>query len=260
MNVSNIDKAVALLKSIETGDAEAIKYVNPDQYTQHNLAVANGLKGFGELLQALPKNTARVNVVRAFSDGDYVVCHVDYNFFGPKIGFDIFRFENGLIVEHWDNLMETASAKNPSGHTQIDGSTEITDREKTAENKQRAISFIETILIGGHLDKITDYINPGASNYIQHSSRMGDGIESLKTAIKQMTQQDSPMTYTKNHKVLGEGNFMLGVSEGEFAGNHVAYYDLLRLDNNMIVEHWGAIETIPPESEWRNPNGKFGNL
>jgi len=47
-------------------------------------------------------------------DGDYVFTHTDYNFFGPKIGFDIFRFENGQIVERWDNLQEIAGP-NPSG-------------------------------------------------------------------------------------------------------------------------------------------------
>ncbi|WP_211829355.1 nuclear transport factor 2 family protein [Kistimonas asteriae] len=261
MSVSNINKVIALLNSIETGDPEpATHYANKNQYTQHNLAVADGLQGFAELLQALPENTARVNVVRAFSDGDYVFTHTDYNFFGPKVGFDIFRFENGLIVEHWDNLTEKASAKNPSGHTQTDGSTETTDRDKTAENKQRAASFIETILIGGHFDKISEFIDPGESNYIQHNPVIADGIDGLLAAIKHMAQQGITMAYKKNHKVLGEGNFTLGISEGEFAGDHVAYYDLLRFDNNKIVEHWGAIETIPPKSEWRNSNGKFEKL
>ena len=40
-----------------------------------------------------------MNTVRAFEDGDYVVLHTDYNFYGPKVGFDIFRFEDGKIVE-----------------------------------------------------------------------------------------------------------------------------------------------------------------
>jgi len=36
----------------------------------------------------------------------YVFAHTEYNFFGPKIGFDVFRFEDGLIVEHWDTIQE----------------------------------------------------------------------------------------------------------------------------------------------------------
>jgi len=62
MNISNKEKAVALLNSIETGDQNAIGYVNPAKYTQHNLAIGDGLAGFGAVLQALPKNSAKVNV------------------------------------------------------------------------------------------------------------------------------------------------------------------------------------------------------
>ena len=42
------------------------------------------------------------------------------------IGFDVFRVEDGKIAEHWDNLIPE-QPKNPSGRSQIDGATEITD-------------------------------------------------------------------------------------------------------------------------------------
>jgi predicted SnoaL-like aldol condensation-catalyzing enzyme len=41
--------------------------------------------------------------IRVFQDDDFVFAQTEYDFFGPKIGFDIFRFEEGLIVEHWDS-------------------------------------------------------------------------------------------------------------------------------------------------------------
>ncbi|MES1163478.1 MAG: nuclear transport factor 2 family protein, partial [Rhizobacter sp.] len=100
-------QVVALLKSIETGESAPVAVVNPAKYIQHNLAVGEGLAGFGAVLQALPKASAKVNTVRVFQDGEFVFAHTDYNFFGPKIGVDIFRFEDGKIVEHWDNLQET---------------------------------------------------------------------------------------------------------------------------------------------------------
>src|ERR1700730_3132160 len=68
-------------------------------------------------------------------DGDFVVVHTDYNFFGPKVGFDIFRFEDGKIVEHWDNLQATGAKPSPSGHTMIDGPTRVSDLDKTEANK-----------------------------------------------------------------------------------------------------------------------------
>ncbi|MDW7691704.1 hypothetical protein R9C00_16845 [Flammeovirgaceae bacterium SG7u.111] len=38
---------------------------------------------------------------------------------------------------------------------------------------------------------------------------------------------------------------------------HVAYYDLFRLENRQIAEHWDVIAPIPAESDWKNTNGKF---
>ena len=88
-------QVIKLLKSIETGDAAPVSFINPEKYIQHNLAVGDGLAGFGAVLQQLPAGSARVNTVRVLQDGDFVIAHSEYNFFGPKIGFDIFRFENG---------------------------------------------------------------------------------------------------------------------------------------------------------------------
>lgn len=253
---TNTEKAVALLNSIETGDSSAIAYVNPNHYVQHNLSVADGLAGFGEVLQALPKNSAKVNVVRSFQDGNYVVTHTDYNFFGPKVGFDVFRFEEGQIVEHWDNLTEKSDLPNPSGRTQLDGETTITDHHKTLENKALVASFVETVLINGRFDQLTNFIS--AETYIQHNTQIGDGLKSLGDAIQAMAKQGITMEYDKLHKVLGQGNFVLAISDGKFANQHVSYYDLFRIEDNKIVEHWDVIEPILPEEEWKNSNGKFG--
>lgn len=65
------------------------------------------------------------------------------------------------------------------------------------------------------------------------------------------------MKYDRIHKLLGEGNFVLVTSEGSFGGNHTAFYDLFRVENGKIAEHWDTMETIPDRSEWKNSNGKF---
>ena len=258
MKHSKKDKAVALLNSIETGDKDAIGYVNSENYKQHNLTVGDGLAGFGAVLNALPEGSAKVNVIRAFQDGDYVFTHTDYNFFGPKVGFDIFRFEDDLIVEHWDNLGEKAESPNPSGHTQIDGPTEIEDHDKTKQNKAIVTDFIDAILVNGKMDKLDQFID--GDNYIQHNTSIADGLSGLGAALEAMAKQGISMVYTKIHKILGEGNFVLGVSEGTFAGEHTSFYDLFRVDGGKIVEHWDVIETIIPQDQWENSNGKFGNF
>lgn len=183
-------QVVALLKSIETGDAEPVAIVNPDKYIQHNLAVGDGLAGLGAVLQALPKGSAKVNTVRVFQDGDYVFAHTEYNFFGPKIGFDIFRFENGKIVEHWDNLQETATSLNPSGRSMIDGPTQAQDLDKTAANKALVKAFLEDVLVAGKGEKLTTYLN--SEKYLQHNPAVGDGIAALGLLWKPWQRRERP--------------------------------------------------------------------
>jgi len=256
MDLSNQDKAIALLESIESGDQSAVAYVNPQNYKQHNLAVADGLAGFGEALQALPKGSAKVDIVRSFQDGEYVVTHTDYNFFGPKVGFDVFRFEDGLIVEHWDNLDPKATEPNPSGRTQLDGATEIADLDKTQENKALVASFVDSVLVKGQFDKLTDFISQ--TTYLQHNTAIADGLDGLGAAIAAMEKQGIKMIYETNHAVLGQGNFVLTISEGKFAGDHVSFYDLFRVEDGKIVEHWDVIEKILPKEQQKHNNGKFG--
>ena len=246
------------LKAIETGAQEPVAYINAESYTQHNLGVADGLAGFGAALAQLADypEKAKVNTVRVFADGDYVVAHTDYNFFGPKIGFDIFRFEDGKIVEHWDNLQATPESSNPSEHTMVDGTTEIVDVEKTEENKQIAENFVKDVLMGQHPEKLTEYFN--GNNYIQHNPGIADGLDGLGAALANMAQAGIEMKYDTLHKVIGKGNFVLTVSEGYLGGAHTSYYDLFRIVNGKIAEHWDVIESILPEEQRANGNGKFG--
>ncbi len=257
MEISNKDKAVALLNSLSTGDQTPISYINPNKYIQHNLDVGDGLEGFGAVMQNAPEGGFKAEVIRAFQDGDYVFTHTNYDFFGPKVGFDVFKFEDGKIVEHWDNLAEI-TPPNPSGRTQLDGVTEVTDLDKTASNKKIVETFIDEVLLNGKMDNLTTLVNP--RNYIQHNSSVADGLDGLGAALEFFAKNDMVMIYDKTHKVLAQGNFVLAMSEGKFGkapGNHVAYYDLFRLENNQIVEHWDVIQAIPTKSEWKNSNGKF---
>ncbi len=72
-----------------------------------------------------------------------------------------------------------------------------------------------------------------------------------------MAENGMMMEYSTIHKVLGKGNFVLTMSEGKLGKQATAYYDLFRLENGQIVEHWDVIAPIPPKSEWKNDNGKF---
>ncbi len=56
---------------------------------------------------------------------------------------------------------------NPSGRTMTDGTTEIKDLEKTADNKALARSFVDNILVNGRMEKLAGYFD--GDNYIQHN-------------------------------------------------------------------------------------------
>jgi len=251
---SNKEKVVELLKSIETGNNEPVGYINPEKYIQHNQGIKDGLQGFGEVLQQLPAGSAKVNTVRVFEDGNYVIAHTDYNFFGPKIGFDIFRFEDGLIVEHWDNLQETAT-ETKSGRTQIDGSGEVTDLSKGQKNKELVKGFVNNVLMGNKAEMITDYIS--TTKYYQHNPGIKDGLDGIGEALKELNDLNMPMIYKNNHKILGEGNFVLSVSDGIFLNKDVSFYDLFRIEDGKIVEHWDTIEELQKPEAAKNSNGKF---
>lgn len=252
--LSNSEKAVALIESIGTTNTKPAAYINANKYIQHNLGAADGLDGFGALLSILPKGSYGKNV-RIFEDGDYVFMHNDYNFFGPKVAFDIFRFEDGLILEHWDNLSEKLMTLNPSGRSQLDGSLLLTDLDKTQTNKELVASFTRDVLMGQAPELVASYINKDM--YFQHNTHVADGLDGLSRALEDMARSGNPMVYQKNHMILGQGNFVLSVSEGEFMSKHVAFYDLFRIQDGLIVEHWDVIEEIPAKHLWKNNNGKF---
>ena len=257
--MTNTQKALELINTFATGDTETAKSLLAEGYIQHNLAYGTGRDAFvGSVayLASAPVKTTVKNI-RAFSDGDKVFLQTVYNFAGAgdQVAFDIFRFdENGLIAEHWDNLAALA-APNPSGHTQTDGTMEVTDLDKTEENRKLVESFLYDVMQGNHPEKTPDYFD--GDTYIQHNTGIADGLSGLSAALAALAQQGIQMIYTTVHQVLAQGNFVLAVSEGTFGGAPTAYYDLWRVENGKIAEHWDVMETIADQSTWANDNGKF---
>src|SRR6202162_3444434 len=153
-----IDRVTTLLKSLETRDLRPLAYIG-SSYTRHNLQVADGPAGVRELVLHPPAATT-VHTVRIFVDGDYVAAQTDYNFSGPKVGFDVFRFDRDKIVEYWDNLQDKCAAPNPSGRTQLDGPTKVADLDKTDANKSLMRGYFDEVVLGGQRDKVAEYRYP----------------------------------------------------------------------------------------------------
>lgn len=238
-------------------DAAVVEQVFAEDYIQHNMGVPTGRAAVLGFLPTLAASGLRPEIHRIIVDGDFVAFHVTYHnaqLFGAEtlVAFDVFRIEDGRIAEHWDNLTPLETA-NPSGRTQTDGPTDIQDREQTEANKAHVASFIEAVLIGGAFDRLTEFVS--TESYLQHNSQIADGLDGLAQGLEAMAAQGVTMEYRTLHHVIGEGNFVLTLSEGAFGGAPTAFYDLFRLEKGLIVEHWDVISTIPATAA--HENGKF---
>ena len=94
-------------KGLNQKDADAALAHVGDRYVQHNPNAADGPDGFrkfiGFLRDKFPNSHSEIK--RSFADGDYVILHVhavrEPGSRGNAI-VDIFKLENGKVVEHWD--------------------------------------------------------------------------------------------------------------------------------------------------------------
>ena len=256
--MTNKEKALALIGTFVSGDTAKAKELLAPGYIQHNLAFGTGADAFVAAVEGLAQAPVKttVNNIRAFEDGDKVFLQTVYNFAGAgeQVGFDVFRFDaDGKIAEHWDNLADKA-APNPSGHTQIDGTLEKKDTNKE-ETRKVVAGFVGDVLRGENPDKLTSYYD--GDKYIQHNTSIADGLSGLGTALEAMAKQGISMVYNKTHMVLADGDYALACSEGTFGGVPTTYYDLFRVENGFIAEHWDVMETLADKSTWANENGKF---
>ena len=97
-------------KAINQKDFAAASAHLGDKYIQHNPLAADGPEGLKAFLEFAKTNLAtyKTEFKQVFADGDYVIVHAharanpdDPADRGTAV-MDIFRLENGKVVEHWD--------------------------------------------------------------------------------------------------------------------------------------------------------------
>jgi predicted SnoaL-like aldol condensation-catalyzing enzyme len=238
-------------------DPVAAKRLLAEDYRQHNVAVPTGAAPILGFIPALKESGIKSTIHRVIAEGNLVVLHVTYEnaqaFGGDTlVAFDVFRVEEGKVVEHWDNLQPLVS-KTVSGNSMTNGPTQITGHDKTGQNKALIEGLIRDVLQGAAPSKVAEYIS--TTSYTQHNPLVANGLDGLGAALKAFADAGQSMTYTRTPIIVAEGNFVFTASDGMLGTKPTAFFDLFRIEDGKIIEHWDTISTIP--NEMPHTNGKF---
>lgn len=255
MSMSKKDRTAAIQKSLETRERTPIAHLDSREYIQHNVTLGDGIAPLLAFMDALPADGTRVNVTHRFEDGDHSFALAEYELgdWGPMVGFEVHRWRDDRIVEHWDNLQATPTTANPSGRRMTDGATMVADLDRTEANETLAGAFVRDVLVS----RSKAPAELASATLVQHHPRFGDGSAALGSWLDAGADR-----YERLRKLLGEGNFVLAISEGtslddEGARRPAAFHDLFRIADGVVAEQWNVTEVIAPREDWANGNGKF---
>lgn len=244
------------------GDASAIDRVVRPDYIQHNPLAPDGpeaMKAFGAgLRQQFPDAT--FDVRRILSDGDLALVHSRAVLVPGTPGlaeFDIFRFQDGKIAEHWDVLQEvpaTTANGNDLFATLSQPQTEAPgQRWFTAYNKKLVTAFFDQLMVRKDLAAIDTYIGP---EYHQHHPDTPDGVAGVKEGLGAYFEQFPQLSVTPK-RIIAEGDLVAVHSHYVDTPGHrgQAVLELFRVRDAKIVEHWAAVQDVPETSA--NDNTMF---
>jgi predicted SnoaL-like aldol condensation-catalyzing enzyme len=248
----------AMVEIFRKKDPTAVDRYFSDPFVQHDVMVADGLPGLRALAAEVAASpNVNITIYRTLEDGEFVLLHSKYeglpNSAGPMIAFDLFRFRGGRIVEHWGGR-EPEAPPNPSGRTQVDGPVDVVDRDRTEVNRALVRSFKQAITVELRFDRVGEFID--GDHYLQHASKVGDGVSQMKKRVADVVKPNAePVLQPRRY--IADGNFVLALVEAHGRGGPTSNYDLFRVENGKIVEHWDVLAPVPPRDHWKNLNGPY---
>ena len=204
-------------------DLSAVDDLFGPVYVQHSALAPDGVDGLRGLVSGLTEANG-YELLRVIADGDLAVTEGVFTGFAPVplAGYDVWRVEDGRIVEHWDALGPLAGASvstNAAPDTAAD----------TDANRSLVSAWVRDALIGGAAEAWSDSV---ASDL-----RLAEGV-----------------VYSALHAVIAEGDLVYTRSEG-VAATPVIVNDVWRVADGRIVEHWGLVAPVPPSLP--HGNGSF---
>ncbi|MEM8961351.1 MAG: hypothetical protein AAGD38_07740 [Acidobacteriota bacterium] len=253
--MSKLDNAKGLyLEGIRDGNAhEALARYTGARYTQHSTGVPDGKEGFLAFFEPfLERNPVRdIQIVRGLQDGNHVwlQAYQDLNNGQSRwVTGDLFDTDDqDRMIEHWDSI-QAFEPDSVSGRSMVDGPTDIEDLEHTDANKELVRRFTRAVLTEADHHQAGSFL---AVDLHQHNPQIADGLDAYLDYLRR-----HDVRYTEVHHLIGQGNFVVTYARKVIDGQDHATFDLYRIADGIIVEHWDVEEKILPESEWGN-RGKF---
>lgn len=243
------------LEGIAGGEArEAVTKYTGHRYTQHSTGVGDGVEGFLNFFEPfVARNPKRdIEIVRSFQDGRWVFCNAYQSLNDGAarwVTMDMFYTDaDGLILEHWDTIAAYV-AQTASGEDMVAGAKHVDAGADGEASKALVLEYTKQVLQEGHTDRLSEFV---AEDLIQHGPDVGAGRDGLAAWLG----SEAAGRYEFLFHLMGAGNFALTYSKRHARGQDIAVFDLYRVEDGLIVEHWTNAEEISPREMWGN-SGKF---
>lgn len=224
-------------------------YFSPD-YIQHNPALRNGRDELTTFKKAnVPFSTTEL--LHCLGDRDLVffVERVTGLVPEPLCFFDIYRMEDGRIVEHWDAYERTAGP-NPSGRIMFDSATDIGDADATEATRALVTKLVSTVFVLDHLDRLGEFVHEDVRQY---SSGIADGLEGLRQHFLQSQWFTGAVEYRALRKVIAEGQIAMTASDAVIGETPYVIFDLWRVEDGKVVEHTSLRQRVEQSTFHHNP-------
>lgn len=247
---------------------------------QHNPTIADGLAAhrayFADLESRIGSTADWANLNNMIIvDGDHFALH-HLVFTGPgdsgRAFVDIWRVEDGRIVEHWDVIQPIAQDMphdNGMGCGVADSYEEVMalgqaaslpacgfpDPAASREASLAALDAYSAMLISGDVaGAIEGFLT---DDYRQHSPVIADGRDgALEFLLDEFGKGDAAMPEMGPMRIVAEGDLVLMHRLTRYSdGSRTANIDIFKLREGQISEHWDLKQPIPDQSA--NENGMW---
>jgi len=243
------------LEGIAGGNArEAVMKYTGHRYTQHSTGVGDGAEGFLTFFEPfVERNPKReIEIKRIFEDGRWVFCSAYQSLndgAAQWVTMDLFYTgADGLILEHWDTIAAYAETT-ASGADMVGGATQADLSADTEANKDVVLEYTKKVRQEGDISKLDQFVS---ADLIQHAAPIKAG----PAGLAEWLDSDEAGSYEMLFQLMGQGDFVVTYSKRHANGKDIAVFDLYRVADGKIAEHWMNEEEISPREAWGN-SGKF---